>query len=430
MPGVSVSLSVRGLANIVTAKDEDDFTFIINGRSHSTHRFFADFLSPKLCHLHASDPSLSELVLETPDPVNQFGALLALAHGDSLPLSAIDPSFLAAAALELGNLELYFSLQVCDPGKLNSADLADRLPKSASFDVFSEEEIDYLASHFFAISSSVLARFPGLVLSRILSSSLLKIESEDSLCDFIISHLDDREDFPDLFEFIRFEFLTQSRFLAVLTWTQEHFDEFRLSYPIWRSICDRLATTVPPANPRAKTNGFEPDPSRPLDGILAHLTKKCGGNVHSKGIVTITSSSIESNKSIYSAHHVLMDLPDAHFGTKSLPDSWIQFAFKNLTIVPTHYTVQTYHPEPSWVPVFPQNWVIEGSLNGIAWEVLDSQVNSTLLYGPDRTVTFPIGNRMECRVLRMRITAPESRGKTALEMKTFEWFGTLLGDSS
>jgi hypothetical protein len=37
---------------------------------------------------------------------------------------------------------------------------------------------------------------------------------------------------------------------------------------------------------------------------------------------------------------------------------------------------------------------------------------------------------MECQYLRMRIIAPGFQRFLSLEMKTFEWFGTLLGDSS
>jgi hypothetical protein len=232
-----------------------------------------------------------------------------------------------------------------------------------------------------------------------------------------------------LLQFIHFEFLTHNRFVAVLTWMQEHSDELPRSYPVWISICHRLLCVVSPVNPRAKTNGFEPDPDRPLEGILAHLTKK-HGNVHSHGIVAITSSSIESGNPAYSAYHVLMDLPDSHFGTKSQPDSWLQFDFHDLRVIPTHYTVQTYHSSSAWTAIFPQNWVIEGSPDGTTWTILDSQVDCSLLYGADRTVTFPIGHRMECQYLRMRITGPGLQRYHSLEMKTFEWFGTLVGDSS
>ena len=30
--------------------------------------------------------------------------------------------------------------------------------------------------------------------------------------------------------------------------------------------------------------------ARPLDGIIAHLTRECGGNVHKEGVVNVTAS--------------------------------------------------------------------------------------------------------------------------------------------
>jgi hypothetical protein len=43
-----------------------------------------------------------------------------------------------------------------------------------------------------------------------------------------------------------------------------------------------------------------------------------------------------------------------------------------------------------------------------------------------KTATFEIKDRKESRYLRMRITGPGTDGRLCLEMKTFEWFGTLI----
>ena len=37
-------------------------------------------------------------------------------------------------------------------------------------------------------------------------------------------------------------------------------------------------------------NVFAYNPLRPLNGIIAHLTRVCGGNVHKNGVVTVTES--------------------------------------------------------------------------------------------------------------------------------------------
>jgi hypothetical protein len=45
-------------------------------------------------------------------------------------------------------------------------------------------------------------------------------------------------------------------------------------------------------------------PTSPLKGIIAHLTKKCGGNVHDKGVVTVTSSPTVNDESAVQAKNV------------------------------------------------------------------------------------------------------------------------------
>ena len=71
---------------------------------------------------------------------------------------------------------------------------------------------------------------------------------------------------------------------------------------IWRQICRRLILKTSPkeTSPHNYTGKklaiSEPgrefvyrDPWKPLEGVIAHLTRECGGNVRDKGIVTTSS---------------------------------------------------------------------------------------------------------------------------------------------
>ena len=49
--------------------------------------------------------------------------------------------------------------------------------------------------------------------------------------------------------------------------------------------------------PRLRRTEFVYNSSKPLDGVIAHLTREYGGNVHDKGIVNVTASSVKNNDS-------------------------------------------------------------------------------------------------------------------------------------
>jgi hypothetical protein len=74
-----------------------------------------------------------------------------------------------------------------------------------------------------------------------------------------------------------------------------------------------------------------------LDGIISYLTKKHGGNVHEKGIVTITSKSVFLG---YCPEDVGNLTSGAFFCSEALPlEQWICWDFREMRVRPTHYTL-------------------------------------------------------------------------------------------
>jgi hypothetical protein len=172
---------------------------------------------------------------------------------------------------------------------------------------------------------------------------------------------------------------------------------------------------------------FRMNPEKPLNGIIAYLTTKYGGNVHDKGVVDITSSSTECDDDQYQAKHVADFSGKTHFGSKDLRNSWLNLDFKDMRITPTHYTMVTFHNVgKTWRAIFLRSWILEGSEDGEKWIELDRQSDSILLKGPDRMATFRIANRSLCRMLRLRATASGYGGLNCLELYAFEVFGTIL----
>jgi hypothetical protein len=78
-----------------------------------------------------------------------------------------------------------------------------------------------------------------------------------------------------------------------------------------------------------------------LSGIIAHLTAKCGGNVHDKGVLEITVSSVYKEK--YPPRNAAdFENVYSHFCSQDEPDQWICWDFKTLRIEPTHYTIRMF----------------------------------------------------------------------------------------
>lgn len=78
-----------------------------------------------------------------------------------------------------------------------------------------------------------------------------------------------------LLEFVRFEYLSP----AAIENLAGHAAYFNSS--VWRAVCTRLVL------PMASRHSA----SEQLDGIIRHLTERCGGNVHDKGVVRVVQSS-------------------------------------------------------------------------------------------------------------------------------------------
>jgi hypothetical protein len=120
-----------------------------------------------------------------------------------------------------------------------------------------------------------------------------------------------------------------------------------------QSILQRTLSSQQPTIGRKFTFG-----SDSLSGIVAFLTEKCGGNVHEKGVVEVTSSSVYEKHVPQNATDLKNNL--THFWLNGLKtDEWICFNFKDLKIEPTHYTMRAYNSPGNWHQ--PKNWVLQGS---------------------------------------------------------------------
>jgi hypothetical protein len=152
---------------------------------------------------------------------------------------------------------------------------------------------------------------------------------------------------------------------------------------------------------------------KPLKGIISSFTKKHGGNVHEKGIVTITSKSVNSR---YPPKNAADLTSDRWFNSKKEPGQWVRWDFREMRVRPTHYTIWTYCLK---------SWVIEGSLDGKSWAEIDRQTNNQDFQRDWNTVSFAISHPAECRFIRLTQTGKHHCHGDALFLRAVEFFGTL-----
>jgi hypothetical protein len=161
---------------------------------------------------------------------------------------------------------------------------------------------------------------------------------------------------------------------------------------------------------------FEED--APLNGIIAHLTRQCGGNVHDFGVVEVRAYQPLSGREAHIA-----DLGHRHdYCSNTGPDQWIGYDFKGMRVNPTRYTLRSRYGR--WSGQM-NRWVIEGSLDGEDWLQL-AQGHEPDGFVPQGVVhSYPMERGVESRYIRIRELP---NGGSNIILSAFELFGTLFDE--
>jgi hypothetical protein len=184
-----------------------------------------------------------------------------------------------------------------------------------------------------------------------------------------------------------------------------------------RNILDALVADVDRMKRRAR-QWFTIKKNGSLDGIIASLTRRYGGNVHNQGIVTISASSLLGKD--HQGRNAADLNSDSLFCSRNKSDSWLCYDFKDRRVILTRYSMRSaFRP-------FPKSWVIEGSLNGTSWMQLDKQMNTKDLIGQNRVVSFPVSTVAESRFIKLSMTGNDHSGDSFFCLSAVEFFGTLI----
>jgi hypothetical protein len=253
--------------------------------------------------------------------------------------------------------------------------------------------------------------------------------SEDSVYEFVrdLCAIDGNMNF--LFEFVLFEHLSVSSMRDfILTSSSSLIFLETLNQSIWHRLCNRLILSV---SPPTSSHRLSTPPGRvfalksnlPLAGIIAGLTSSCGGNVHERGLVSITDSSHHSDS--YSGRFAA-NLENAlpYFMSNDAQGQWLCYDFKDSRVLLTHYSIRTLAYGTGNHHL--KSWVLEISNDGSNWTEVDRRVDNNDLNGTSFLATYSISRQMpESRFVRLRQIGKNHYGYDNLSISCFELFGTL-----
>jgi hypothetical protein len=428
MSGQSVTLTAKGLSNIPQSKERNDFTFVVGDVCYSCAWYVAAFLSPRICALHKVDSTTNEFVVHTEDRNHEFEQFLSLGYGATLALTSANRSFFSGVSEELGNIELLLAIENVLDGDFQASNVVRRLHlmTSAGFEVC--EAVEFAASHLSEIESSVVDTLSYEELELIVNHPSLRLESEDDLCEMIFRRLEEDLRYVGLFEYVHFEYISIGALDRFCMLISEHLDW--LNVPIWSNIRRRLIHGISNDHPTVRRCAmvFRPVDSRPLDGIIAHLTRESRGNVHTQGIVKVTGHHCYGEGPAYAALNAADLTANSYFLSKHEPNQSLVYDFLDRRIRLSHYSIRSRHDGGS-NDYYLRSWVIEISDGGETWAEVDRHEDDSRLKGEGLIHCFGINHETpECRLVRLRQIGQNhySSPSHCLVMSGFELFGSLI----
>ncbi|KAK8883580.1 hypothetical protein M9Y10_042674 [Tritrichomonas musculus] len=453
MSSKTLILSSSGLKNvIVNQSDNEEFSFIFSKESITIPRIFAEFLSPKVCKLHKTDQTIqsinfSDEMKDLTISRKALSKIKLLSMGESIDVNEEEIFELQIISILLENEELFIKIKDQFDNEIKEDNLDQQINKLTILDKITEKSnffnyssiIEFISKQFYLIDKEKLFQLSKGVLYSIICNEELRIESEDSLFDFIIQffdiHKEDKkeEEENDLISFLEqiyFENLSEEKLSQFL----DNFNVNDMTVGLWLKL--RPCIHINKNNSinsryKSKTKIIEYDgnTSHSLNGIIDYLTKKCCGNVSDKGTVKVTTNSERLGFEVKNA--VDLHNNENRFASDNVSNVWVKYDFIRRKICPTCYTIKSRNDYDGH---HPRSWVIEGSNTDEEsdWKILDQKENDGTIHGRNACYTFNINNNKQgeyYRYLRIRQTGKNSDERDYFTFSGLEYFGEILKDS-
>jgi len=174
--------------------------------------------------------------------------------------------------------------------------------------------------------------------------------------------------------------------------------------------------------------GGYPFQSDLFSGIFDGLSKKLGRNLADSSDVDVTASSVQGSS--YGPKNVLKN-DWSTWESQNLPNSWIQFDFKERKVSITSYSMNDGNRVKSWK--------VEGSTDESTFEIIDNKVDTTDFQNsnhgnfndPSRHKNFPVQpNNKYYRYIRITSTSKNWGNCDYFYLYRVEFFGFVQSDSA
>lgn len=434
-------LGTDTILNIPLQYYNENFTFIVNGKSFKTTRLIADLLSPNICRLHTIDPTAQTFRIDTKEK-GDFSNILNLIKFENIQVPMNEISFIIEVIENLGNNSIRFHEKInqtqitCD----NVFSLINRHAKYENF--YSKElqdDIIFISSHFYelcATRKNELVNLPSDLLFDIVGNDMLQLNDEDQFLSFINDLYSKNPKYSVMYQYVYFSNVSSKSIKDFIN----IFNYEDMNHLIWAAVSLRLENEnqnniLNKSNnkkeefakryEKAKEFGmmFPFINNKPFSGVFNYLKMTTEDKIENE--ISITSSE-GAYSSINCPLNVFSNEDRKYYRSFNEPNSWICFEFKKHRITPSYYTIMSANEFKDGS--HPKSWVIEGSINSNAWEVLDDQKNCSYLNGRNKIYTVKINNESskEFKYIRMRMTGQSWYNDNCLQLHSFEIFGRLV----
>jgi hypothetical protein len=165
---------------------------------------------------------------------------------------------------------------------------------------------------------------------------------------------------------------------------------------------------------------FVPSSSYRFEGIIAHLTKRCRGNVHDHNIVTILMTAGWQGGW---AKHLVILTNNTQFCAMNVPNQWICDDFMTMLIESPDYSIRSYSAVLGYVNQ--RNWWLRDQRMGSHRWNLTVATGTTIWMGQMRRQYFRCRSG-SVRMSRLQQRGPNYMGNDYLGMNVWAIFGSLI----
>jgi hypothetical protein len=151
-----IALSTNGFKQIPFHQYVNDFTFIVDSCRYDCPRIVADFLSPRICDLHSTDPTAHEFSIQTQNPNNEFAKFLQFGFCQTVDVPGGEWPLYRYFASELANQELIDLLVARFEGSFTLENALGRLKMLRQINGDLTLVTEFVASHFSEFSPTDL----------------------------------------------------------------------------------------------------------------------------------------------------------------------------------------------------------------------------------------------------------------------------------